>query len=74
MFSGMSGMTGLSKASSQAPQLVRADFDSIMGEFLQNHSQVGKRRVRVGKPQSGIEQLDEIRQGLGPARFKTTST
>jgi protein LTV1 len=72
MFSGMSGMTGMSKASSQAPQLVRSDFDSIMGEFLQNHSQVGKRRVRVGKPSTGLEQLDEIRKGLGPARIKTS--
>jgi protein LTV1 len=72
MFSGVSGMTGASKASSQVPQLVRSDFDSIMGEFLQSHSQVGKRRVRAGKPQTGLEQLDEIRKGLGPARIKAS--
>lgn len=75
MFSGMTGMTGASKASSQAPQLVRSDFNSIMSEFMQNHSQVGKRqnRVRVGQAHTGIEQLDEIRKGLGPARLKTSS-
>lgn len=73
MFSGVSGMTGASKASSQAPQLVRSDFNSIMGEFLQNHSQVGNRRprVRVGREKTGLDQLDEIRKGLGPARIKT---
>ena len=71
MLSGMSGLTGLSTASSQAPQLVRSDFNSIMGEFLETHSKVGKRRVRTGKPQTGLEQLDELRKGLGPARIKT---
>jgi protein LTV1 len=72
MLSDMSRMTGTSKASSHAPQLVRSDFDSVMGEFLQNHSQVGKRRVRVGKARTGLEQLDEIRKELGPARIKTS--
>ena len=72
LFSGVSGVSRAS-TSSQAPQLVRSDFNAIMGEFLQNHSQVGKRRVRVGKPQTGVEQLDEIRKGLGPARLKTSS-
>jgi protein LTV1 len=75
LLSGMSGMTGASKASSQVPQLVRSDFDSIMGEFLQNHSQVGnkQRRVRVGQAKTGLDQLDEIRKGLGPVRMKTSS-
>jgi protein LTV1 len=75
MFSGVSGMTGASKASSQAPQLVRSDFSAIMGEFLENHSTVGNRRprVRVGQARTGLEQLDEIRKGLGPARVKTSS-
>jgi len=65
----MSGMTGRSGISSmsEVPQL-RSDFDSIMDDFLGSHSMAGKKRVRKGKPQSGLEQLDEIRQGLGPAR------
>jgi protein LTV1 len=74
MMSGMTGLTGLSKAStsSQAPSLLRSDFNNIMEDFLGNHSQVGKKRVRKGKPQTGLEQLDEIRQGLGAPRVKAT--
>ncbi|CAI6333240.1 unnamed protein product [Periconia digitata] len=75
--SGMSGMSGMSDMSnmSEAPQL-RSDFDNIMDDFLGNHSMAGnsKTRVRKGKPQSGIEQLDEVRKGLGPARFYTAKT
>jgi protein LTV1 len=73
MISGMSGFTGLSTASNQAPQLVRADFDSAMEEFLGSHAKVGKRRVRKGKPESGLEQLENIRKELGPARVKSTT-
>ena len=68
-FSKMSGMTGMS-GSSEAPQL-RSDFDSIMDDFLGSHSMSGKRRVKKGGNQTGLEQLEEIRQGLGPARVKT---
>jgi protein LTV1 len=68
-FSKMSGMTGMSM-SSEAPQL-RSDFDNIMDDFLGSHSMSGKRRVKKGGKQTGLEQLDEIRQGLGPARVKT---
>ncbi|RKF54824.1 Protein LTV1 [Golovinomyces cichoracearum] len=46
---------------------VREDFDDIMDEFLGGYSMSGKKHVRKGKYQSGIEQLDEIRRGLGPA-------
>ncbi|KAJ4302977.1 Protein ltv1 [Kalmusia sp. IMI 367209] len=70
-FSRMSGMSGMSSMSdmSEAPQL-RSDFDSIMDDFLGSHSTVGKRnRIRKGKPMSGLEQLDEVRKGLGPARI-----
>ncbi|KAF2114974.1 Low temperature viability protein [Lophiotrema nucula] len=78
MMSGISKMSGLSKMSgmsgmsnmSEAPQL-RSDFDSIMDDFLGSHSKAGKRRIRKGAPQSGLAQLEEIRQGLGPARVKT---
>lgn len=67
--SGMSGMSGMSNMS-EAPQL-RSDFDSIMDDFLGNHAAVGKRKnyIRKGKVMSGIENLDEVRKGLGPARI-----
>jgi len=58
-------------SSSQAPSLVRADFDSMMDDFLGGYSMSGKKRVKKGGLQSGLEQLDEVRQGLGPARIKT---
>lgn len=65
-------MTGTSLASSQAPPLTaRSDFDSIMDDFLGGYSMNGKRRVKKGGYQSGMEQLDELRQGLGPARVKS---
>lgn len=55
-------------ASSQAPSL-RSDFDSIMDEFLGGYSMSGKKRIKKGGYRSGMEQLDEVRQGLGPARL-----
>jgi len=67
----MSGMTGMSQWSgSEAPPL-RSDFDSIMDDFLGNHMTVGKagRYVRKGKVATGMEQLDEVRQGLGKAKM-----
>jgi protein LTV1 len=80
MMSGMSKMSGLSKmsgmsqwSSSEAPPL-RSDFDSIMDDFLGNHHVAGKRRVKKGKQQTGLEQLDEVRQGLGPARVSRPKT
>ncbi|KAL8963714.1 MAG: hypothetical protein Q9193_000051 [Seirophora villosa] len=57
-----------SVASSQAPSL-RSDFDSIMDDFLGGYSMSGKKRVKKGGYQSGMEQLDEVRRGLGGARF-----
>ncbi|ORY16152.1 Low temperature viability protein [Clohesyomyces aquaticus] len=68
-FSKMSGMSGMSNMS-EAPQL-RSDFDSIMDDFLGGHSMAGKRRVKKGGYQTGLEQLEEVRKGLGPARVKT---
>ena len=81
MVSGMSKMSGLSKMSgmsrmsafsnsSEAPQL-RSDFDGIMDDFLGGYSMAGKRRVKKGRKQTGLEQLDEVRRELGPARVKT---
>jgi protein LTV1 len=78
MVSGMSKMSGLSKmsgmsgwSSSEAPPL-RGDFDSIMDDFLGSHHTAGKsgRRVKKGKQQSGMEQLDEVRKGLGAPKVK----
>lgn len=69
MVSGMSkvsAISGISQwSSSQAPPLLRSDFDSIMDDFLGSHHTQGKRRVKRGKQQSGIEQLEEVRKGLG---------
>lgn len=73
MFSGVSGVTGLSADSGQAPSLVRSDFDAICDDFLGSYRKAGKKNVRRGKPQTGMEQLDEIRRDLGPARIKTTA-
>lgn len=82
----VSGMTDMSRASgistysratdSEAPQLVRSDFDSIMDEFIGGHSkQPGRgRRIKKSGFQTGMQQLDEIRQGLGPARFGAGKT
>lgn len=61
--------TGTSSSSSQAPPL-RSDFDGIMDDFLDGYSMNGRKRIRKGGYQSGIEQLDEIRKGLGPARVR----
>jgi protein LTV1 len=49
----------------------RQDFNSIMDEFLEGYNVVGRNnpRVRKGKTLTGLEQLDEIRQGLGKARI-----
>lgn len=49
---------------------VRGDFDSIMDDFLGSYSMSGKKNVKKGKYQSGMEQLDEVRKSLGPARVK----
>ena len=69
---GASIVTKSSMSSSQAPSLAqRSDFDSIMDDFLGDYSMSGKKRVKKGGPQSGMEQLNEIRKGLGPARVKS---
>ncbi|EFW99854.1 low-temperature viability protein ltv1 [Grosmannia clavigera kw1407] len=66
----MKSVSAFSSASSvQGP--MRGDFDNIMDDFLGGYSMQGKRSIRKGRPQTGIEQLEEIRQGLGPARLTT---
>jgi protein LTV1 len=68
--SNLSNMSKISRSSSQAPSLVlRKDFDNIMDEFLGGYSMSGKRRVKKGGYQSGMEQLDEIRRELGKPRL-----
>lgn len=52
-------------------QYVREDLESIMDEFLGNYSMSGKKHLKRGKHQNGIEQLDEIRKELGPAIIKS---
>ncbi|MCJ1339370.1 hypothetical protein MMC09_004659 [Bachmanniomyces sp. S44760] len=66
-------MTGTaSVASSQAPSLVsRSDFDDIMDDFLGGYSMSGKKRLKKGKYQNGMEQLDEIRRELKNPRLST---
>ena len=70
----MDDMASVSAASSSASSVqgpVRGDFDNIMDDFLGSYSMSGKRNVKKGKYQSGMEQLDEVRRGLGPARIKS---
>ena len=71
---GMDDTASVSAASSTASSVqgpVRGDFDNIMDDFLGNYSMSGKRNVKKGKYQSGMEQLDEVRKGLGPARIRS---
>lgn len=49
---------------------MRGDFDNIMDDFLGNYSMNGKKHVKKGKYQSGLEQLEEVRRELGPARLR----
>jgi protein LTV1 len=70
----MDDNASVSAASSTASSVqgpVRGDFDSIMDDFLGNYTISGKKHVKKGKYQSGMEQLDEVRRGLGPARIRT---
>jgi protein LTV1 len=74
MVSGLSALSGLSKLSSASkePTVTRTDFDTIMDDFLGGYSEIGRRsrRVKRTKPQTGLEQLREIREGLGPALIR----
>lgn len=47
----------------------RADFDGLLDDFLGNYSMSGKKHVKKGKYTSGMDQLEEIRRELGPARI-----
>lgn len=70
----MDDMASVSAASSTASSVqgsLRGDFDSIMDDFLGGYSRSGKKHVKKGKYQSGMEQLDEVRKGLGPAIIRS---
>ena len=69
-FDDMASVSAASSSTSSIQGPVRGDFDSIMDDFLGNYSMSGKKHVKKGKYQSGIEQLDELRKGLGPARIR----
>ncbi|KAK8221065.1 low-temperature viability protein ltv1 [Phyllosticta capitalensis] len=74
--SGMSGISVYSKASEmggQAPGL-RTDFDSILDEFSNQHAGSGRKRGhKKNGYKDGLAQLDEVRKGLGPAKFRQSS-
>lgn len=61
----VSGMTSMSSVQGA----MREDFNSVMDEFLGEHSMQGKRRVKRGKGMSGVQELDAMRKELGPARI-----
>ncbi|CAL3965851.1 hypothetical protein PZA11_002690 [Diplocarpon coronariae] len=70
----MDDAASVSMASSTASSVtgpVRGDFENIMDDFLGNYSMSGKKHVKKGKYQSGMEQLDEVRKGLGPAIIRS---
>jgi len=72
-FDDMASVSAVSTSSTvQGP--LRSDFDGLLDEFLDNHTMAGKskRRVKKGKYQSGIQELDDIRKELGPARLRPT--
>lgn len=65
----MASVSAVSAASSvQGP--VRQDFDGILDDFLGNYTTPGKKTSKKAKAQTAIEQLDEIRRELGPARIR----
>ncbi|KAM4056151.1 low temperature viability protein [Hirsutella rhossiliensis] len=62
-------VSAVSTASSVAGP-VRSDFDGILDDFLGNYTKPGKRTSKKSKAQTGLEQLEEIRRELGPARIR----
>lgn len=64
----MGSVSAVSTASSVTGP-VRRDFDGILDDFLGNYTKPGKRTSKKSKAQTGLEQLEEIRRELGPARM-----
>ncbi|KAM7218950.1 Low temperature viability protein [Rhypophila decipiens] len=70
-FDDMASVSAVSTASTiQGP--LRQDFDSLLDEFNEQYSMAGKRRVKKGRGKGGVQELDEIRKELGPARIRPT--
>ncbi|KAM0446116.1 hypothetical protein ACHAO4_009412 [Trichoderma viride] len=68
-FDDMGSVSEVSTASSvQGP--MRSDFDGILDDFLGSYTRPGKRTSKKTRPQTGLEQLEEIRRELGPARIR----
>lgn len=67
----ISEASSVASASSTVQGSIRGDFDGIMDEFLGNFSMSGKKHVKKGKYQNGMEQLDEVRKGLGTAIIRS---
>ncbi|KND93606.1 Protein LTV1 [Tolypocladium ophioglossoides CBS 100239] len=65
----MGSVSALSTTSSVTGP-VRGDFDGILDDFLGNYTKPGKRTSKKSKAQTGLEQLEEIRRELGPARIR----
>ncbi|PHH64988.1 hypothetical protein CDD81_3625 [Ophiocordyceps australis] len=65
----MESVSAVSTASSVAGPL-RRDFDGAIDHFLDNFTKPGKRTSKKSKAQTGLQQLDEIRRDLGPARIR----
>jgi len=70
-FNEMASVSAASSTVSSVQGPIRGDFDNIMDDFLGNYSMSGKKHVKKGRYQSGLEQLDEVRKGLGPARIRS---
>jgi protein LTV1 len=70
-FDDMASVSAASSTVSSVQGPVRGDFDNIMDDFLGGYTMSGKKHVKKGKYQSGMEQLDEVRKGLGPARIRS---
>ncbi|KAH7318588.1 low-temperature viability protein ltv1 [Stachybotrys elegans] len=68
----MASMSAVSTASSVTGPL-RSDFDGILDDFLGNYTKPGKRTSKKTKAQTGLQQLEEIRRELGPARIRGRS-
>ncbi|KAK3180969.1 Protein ltv1 [Lecanicillium sp. MT-2017a] len=69
-FDDMGSVSQISTASSVTGPM-RSDFDGILDDFLGSYNgKPGKRTSKKSKAQTGLEQLDEIRRELGPARLK----
>ncbi|KAK3365921.1 Low temperature viability protein [Lasiosphaeria ovina] len=65
----VSEMSAMSTASSVTGP-VRQDLDGLLDEFLGGYSMRGKKRMKKGNYGNGIQQLEDIRKELGPAKLR----